>query len=162
MDDALGVAVLDAGGDALHHEPRLRLGQTPAGVDVVQEVAVVSHLQHEVDLPRRLHETMEAEDVPVTEASECVHLARQELFQELARSAVLLYDLDGDLQQKRISSTHQPTSRNASVTMRREREGGAHHLIFALIPRCPHFGVGAGAQRLSQRVLELLWTRYVL
>lgn len=97
MHDTLGVAVGNPRGDPSHYEPSLRLRQAPAGVDVVQEVAVVRQLQHEEDLSRRLHQPVEGENVRMVETLQGEYLAREELLQKFFRRTFLLDDLDGDL-----------------------------------------------------------------
>ena len=67
MNDTHPVTVRDPGRNPAHRESRLLLGQISAGVYVVQEVSVVCHLQHEIDLSRGLHQTVESKYAGVTE-----------------------------------------------------------------------------------------------
>ena len=101
MHHVLAVAVSHACSDAPHDVPSLVLGQDAAGVDVVEQVAVLGHLQHEVDLSRCLHHAKHSEDAGVVETADHGHLSRQELGENLARGAAFVQHLDGDLQRER-------------------------------------------------------------
>lgn len=76
MSDSLRVAMCDSLRDTVQREPRLRLGQTPTGVDVVQQIAIVRHFQHKKDLTRRLYQSVETENVRVAESLHGANLAR--------------------------------------------------------------------------------------
>ena len=79
MHNVLTVAVCDACRDAAHDVASLRLWQQLAGVDVVQEIPVLGHLEHEVDLQRSLHHAKHSEDALVVEALDGGHLSREKL-----------------------------------------------------------------------------------
>ena len=76
MYDVLAVAVSDASGNAAQQVASLGLWQDATGVDVVEEVTVFGHLEHEVDLSRGLHDVMDCEDVRMVEPLNSVHLSR--------------------------------------------------------------------------------------
>ena len=81
VHDVLAVAVRYAGSHSAEDVAGLGLGEEPAPVDVVQEVAVLGHFQHEVDLSRSLHHVEDSEDARVVQTTDDGHLSRQELVQ---------------------------------------------------------------------------------
>ena len=81
MHDVLAVAVRHAGSHSTEGVAGLGLGEEPAPVDVVEEVAVLGHFHHEVDLSRSLHHVEDTEDARVVQTKDDGHLSRQELFQ---------------------------------------------------------------------------------
>ena len=97
MDDVLVVTVRDAGGHSAEDVAGLVLGEEPAPVDVVEEVAVLGHFQHKVDLCRSLHHVENSEDARVVQSTNHGHLSRQKLLQNILRGASFLEYLDGDL-----------------------------------------------------------------
>ena len=101
MHDIHRVTVGDTSCDAPHHVACLGLWQNPAIVDVVKEIAVLSHLEHEIDLARSLDKAVDLEDVVVVEALNSVHLARKKFGEQFSRGTFFLEDLDGNLQNQR-------------------------------------------------------------
>ena len=97
MHNVPAVTMCHAGRDTSHDVACFGLGQYSARVDVVQEVAVLSHLHHEVDLSRSLDQAIHSEDVAVVDELKCLHLSREELCEDLSRGASLLHDLDSNL-----------------------------------------------------------------
>ena len=76
MHDVHGVAVSNASRDAPHYIPCFGLRHDPAGVDVVEEITILGHLEHKVDLSRSLYQSIHSQDVLVLESLNSVQLSR--------------------------------------------------------------------------------------
>ena len=63
MHDVNSVAASNVSQDAPHDLPCLGLRHDPTGVDVVKEITVLCHLEHNVDLSRSLYQSIHSQDV---------------------------------------------------------------------------------------------------
>lgn len=100
MHDTFVVTVSNTCRNAAHHEACLRLGQASAGVDVVEKVAIVSYLQHKIHLKWSLYETIDVEDVGVSDLLKSVYFSREKLIEKFSGCACLLNNLYCNLEAK--------------------------------------------------------------
>ena len=75
MHDHVAVAVLDAAHDLLEKVARLVLRQAPLLDDVVKQLAALDVLHDHIDVARRLHDFVQADDVRVHEEAQDLDLA---------------------------------------------------------------------------------------
>ena len=100
MNDSPRVAVGNGTSHLLEDMPSLRLWEVPPGIDVVQEISILSQLQHEESILLSLNQLIQPNDIGVFNALHNGSLSWKELGEVLLGGCFLIQDLDGNLQGK--------------------------------------------------------------